>query len=136
MCVCWRAGSKCLYGAHSILVLGLGVVTTILTPFVCVCVCVCMKERKSGIVMQAIVNIVRTEWGTPKLRAAFEEILPNSVVSMEAYFCKPIFTYQSLTYFRGCTREFPLVVDHYLIQLFHVLHSKHLLPSLNSNLHV
>ena len=56
----------------------LALVTTILTPFVCVlCVCVYVyeKERKSGISKQAIVNIVRTEWRPPTLRAAFE---PNT----------------------------------------------------------
>ena len=77
MCVC--AGSKCLYGPHSILVVGLGVVITILTPFVCECV---LKEWKWGIVRcgiskQAIVNIVCAEWRPPKLRAAFEDIVPE-----------------------------------------------------------
>ena len=129
-CVC--AGSKCLCGAHSILVFGLGVVTTILTPFV-------WKERKSGIVTcgiskQAIVNIVRTEWRPLRLRAAFEDIMPNSVVSMAVYLCQRTCTYRSLTFFRGCTRELPLVVDHFLICQFHVFHSKHLLSSLNSSL--
>ena len=89
VCVCWLKVSLC--GAHSILVIGLGVVTTILAPFVCECV---LKERKGGIFRcgiskQAIVNIVRAEWSPQRLRAAFEDIVPKSGVSVAVYFCQP-----------------------------------------------
>ena len=50
------------------------------------CVCV-LKERKGGIVTFDISkHIVCAEWRPPKLRAAFEDIMPKSGVSVAAYF--------------------------------------------------
>ena len=74
VCVCWLKVSVWRTQHSSLWTRGSDHHPYTFCVCVCVCVCVCMKERKSGIVMQGIVNIVRTEWGTPRLRAAFEEI--------------------------------------------------------------
>ena len=93
----------CLCGVHSILIFGLRVVTTILIPFcVRMVLCMCMK-RKNGIVTcgiskQAIINIVCTEW-SPSLRAAFEDIVPNSVGMVTALFLPAYF--RSMTFYGG-----------------------------------
>ena len=88
VCVYWLKVSLC--GAHSILVVGLGVVTTILTPFVGECV---LKERKCGIVCVAYPNRQSlTSYVQNGGRRNWELHLRTSClngVSMAAYFCQP-----------------------------------------------
>ena len=130
-CVCWLKVSLC--GAHSILVVRLGVVTTILTPFVCECV---LKGSicRCGISKQAIVNVMSAEWRPPRLRAAFADIVPKSGVSVAAYFCQP--TSWSMTFFSDSFPWSSIIFSianfiSFIVSIYHSL--VRLLPSPNSN---